>query len=132
MSRQPKEPPQVRRLWSFLLVKARSVLSWMLSWPMRVRAARLVRRQERMSRALAPALMEHQRLLQDSLQPVLQTMQQQLAQLVLLQDNQQQMQRVIADLLMEVLSSLQPDPAEEISRLAGQPPLPSSPPSSTS
>lgn len=140
MSRHPRpaeRPPRLRRLWSFLRATVRSALSWMRSSPTRTRAALLRRRQAKAERLLLPLLVRQAELLTDSLlaelqQPPPEPVTPVLVELGQLLGQQQETLRVLQELLMAVLDSLQPDPSEEISRLAGPPPLPSSLPSSES
>lgn len=130
--RQAGRPPQAPRWWSSLLATVRSALSWTRSLPSRMRERRLSRRRERLAAALLPLLVEQTEQLQDSLQPVLLQLDRKLTEQALLLQTQQEALRLTVELLQLVLTSLQPDPSEEISRLAGPPLLRNSPRSSVS
>ena len=91
-----------------------------------------MRRRERAARLLLPLLQEQTEQLQDSLLPPLLQQEELHRQQMALLGAQQEVLRVVTELLQEVLNSLQPDPLEEISRLGGPPPRPSTLPRSAS
>jgi hypothetical protein len=105
--------------------------SW-TRWRQSRRAARLLRRQEKAALLLTP-------LLYQALTPVAEAMarldarQQETRQLVqALVEMPRQPEPQTQELLLEILSSLQPTAQEQIVPLLGPPPLPTSSPSSAS
>lgn len=129
------ESRRLRRLWSSLLARVRSALSWTLSLPTVALVRRRRRQQEKLDRLLRPLLVETLEPVQDLLQRLehrATLQEQQLEQMAALLGLQQTVLRELSALTVELLNSSQPSPEEEIARLAGLPPLPTSPRSSVS